>query len=69
MLAELWLTSLQRLRTADPFLVGGTASCVVLLSWRLWRFTLVSMIWPDEPKVLPYWVPFIGKSQVDPRGQ
>lgn len=30
------------------------------LLWRLWAFTLKPMLRPDEPKPLPYWVPFLG---------
>ncbi|KAI0409838.1 cytochrome P450 [Xylaria palmicola] len=30
------------------------------LGWRLWRFTIRPTLWPDEPRVLPYWFPFIG---------
>ncbi|KAH3961190.1 hypothetical protein HBI56_209870 [Parastagonospora nodorum] len=32
----------------------------LLLSWRLWRFTIRPRLHPDEPKELPYWIPFIG---------
>jgi len=31
-----------------------------LLLWRLWKFTIVSYLWPCEPKELPYWIPFLG---------
>ncbi len=34
---------------------------VLLLLWRLWRFTIVPAWWPDEPKLLPYWVPGVGR--------
>ncbi|KAM7191495.1 Cytochrome P450 [Rhypophila sp. PSN 637] len=34
--------------------------CVAVLAWRLWTFTVVPTFWPHEPKVLPYWVPFLG---------
>lgn len=30
--------------------------CLVLL-WRFYVFTLQPLIWPSDPKVLPYWVP------------
>jgi hypothetical protein len=33
---------------------------VSLLSWRLWRFTIRPNFHPNEPKELPYWIPFIG---------
>ncbi|KAF4634720.1 hypothetical protein G7Y89_g3382 [Cudoniella acicularis] len=34
----------------------------LLLLWRLWRFTIAPMLWPNEPKPLPYWIPIIGHS-------
>lgn len=30
---------------------------VGLLLWRLWRFTVAPVLWPHDPKELPYWVP------------
>jgi hypothetical protein len=33
---------------------------LALLSWRLWRFTIHPMLWPDEPRTLPYTFPIIG---------
>ncbi|MCJ1475921.1 hypothetical protein MMC13_004585 [Lambiella insularis] len=33
---------------------------VLLLAWRLWRFTIAPLLWPDEPKTLPYYFPIIG---------
>ncbi|KAI1451396.1 cytochrome P450 [Annulohypoxylon moriforme] len=32
----------------------------LLLSWRLWTFTLKPWLWPSRPRELPYWAPFIG---------
>ncbi|KAF7512406.1 hypothetical protein GJ744_001341 [Endocarpon pusillum] len=31
-----------------------------IIGWRFWRFTLIPIIFPKEPKVLPYWIPIIG---------
>lgn len=31
-----------------------------LLTWRTWKLTLRPFLHPDEPKDLPYWLPFIG---------
>lgn len=42
-----------------PLVVAFFAA--TLLGWRLWKFTLVPIIWPDDPKVLPYWIPLIGE--------
>lgn len=33
---------------------------ITLLSWRLWKFTIRPQLYPNEPKELPYWIPFIG---------
>ncbi|KAF2867711.1 cytochrome P450 [Massariosphaeria phaeospora] len=31
------------------------------LAWRLWRFTVQPrLLHPDEPKELPYWIPYVG---------
>ena len=32
-------------------------SLPLLFLWRLWRFSLVTILWPQEPKEIPYWVP------------
>jgi hypothetical protein len=34
----------------------------LLLSWRLWRFTIRPRLHPQEPKELPYWIPCVYKS-------
>ena len=28
-----------------------------LLLWRLWRFTILPLLEPNQPKRLPYWIP------------
>jgi hypothetical protein len=33
---------------------------LLYLSWRLWAFSAAPHIWRSEPRVLPYWIPFIG---------
>ncbi|KAF4634182.1 hypothetical protein G7Y89_g3925 [Cudoniella acicularis] len=39
--------------------VWGVAVVVVaLLLWRFWRFTLRPRFHPDDPKELPYWIPW-----------
>lgn len=33
-------------------------TCLALwLGWRIWRFTILPLIYPKEPKELPYWIP------------
>ncbi|KAI3317207.1 putative cytochrome p450 [Xylariaceae sp. AK1471] len=31
-----------------------------LVLWRIWRFTVLPLLHPDQPKEFPYWVPFLG---------
>ncbi|PSN66567.1 cytochrome P450 [Corynespora cassiicola Philippines] len=31
-----------------------------LIAWRLWKFTIIPWLHPQEPRELPYWVPFLG---------
>ena len=28
-----------------------------LVLWRLWRFTLLPILRPNDPEELPYWIP------------
>lgn len=50
--------SLESIQKILPF---ATVSAVFLRSWRLWKFTIMPIWWPNEPKLLPYWKPVIGK--------
>lgn len=31
-----------------------------LLLWRFWSFTICPLLYPDEPKDIPYWTPVLG---------
>ncbi|KAH7304285.1 putative cytochrome P450 [Stachybotrys elegans] len=33
-----------------------------LLTWRLWKFTLIPLLHPDRPKEFPYWIPTHGRA-------
>jgi hypothetical protein len=33
---------------------------VTWLSWWIWRFKIRPRLYPQEPKELPFWIPFIG---------
>lgn len=35
---------------------------VLLLSWRVVRFTVIPLFCPDDPKELPYWIPGMMKN-------
>lgn len=41
------------IRSAELLVLG-------LLIWRFWRFTLSPRMYPNDPKELPYWIPFVG---------
>lgn len=34
-----------------------SALAVAWLSWRIWAFTIKPAFRPEEPRVLPYWIP------------
>ena len=38
-----------------PYVLGVTS--VIYLLWRAWRFSLVTALYPNVPRELPYWVP------------
>ncbi|PSN62499.1 cytochrome P450 [Corynespora cassiicola Philippines] len=42
------------------YLSISTCVCAFLVTWRIWRFTVCPVLWPKEPKELPYWIPFLG---------
>lgn len=31
-----------------------------LVTFRIWKFTIRPLLHPDEPKELPYWIPYFG---------
>ena len=41
-----------------PLILGALGGSYLL--WRLWAFTFKPMLRPNEPKPLPYWIPFLG---------
>lgn len=30
---------------------------LALLVWRIWKFTVLPMIYPELPREFPYWIP------------
>ncbi|KAF2464462.1 cytochrome P450 [Lindgomyces ingoldianus] len=48
------------LYTWNRFLLTPAVGCVLLLLWRIWRFTVLPVLRPNEPKELPYWIPVFG---------
>ena len=44
--------------THAPLLIVGPLLLVVLLiACRIWNFSIVPALYPQEPKEIPYWVP------------
>ncbi|GFF33514.1 25-hydroxycholesterol 7-alpha-hydroxylase [Aspergillus udagawae] len=43
-----------------PALTVAVTSACVLVLWRIWRFTVLPSYYPNDPKELPYWIPFLG---------
>jgi hypothetical protein len=41
----------------SPPLLAIVALAVGLLLWRVWTFTLLPLLRPDDPKEVPYWIP------------
>ena len=41
----------------SPVLVSALIIVLPLLLWRIWTFTILPVLHPDEPKQIPYWVP------------
>jgi hypothetical protein len=39
------------------FFLTSTATLAI---WRLWKFTVIPYLYPNEPKELPYWILFVG---------
>ena len=52
----LWARVLDSIRdsiTLIVLLIGAG----LLLTWRLWRFSILPKLYPNEPKEAPYWIP------------
>ncbi|KAH8722684.1 cytochrome P450 [Phaeosphaeriaceae sp. PMI808] len=45
--------------SSHAFTAGILATFATLLLWRLYRFTVVPIFHPNDPKEYPYWVPVI----------
>lgn len=50
--------------TKDKFYLVAIGAAVTCLGvWRTVKFTLLPLLYPDDPKELPYWIP--GKFEID----
>ena len=51
------ITSLGSPHTPQLLFIVLFLLLLVLLLWRLWAFTVVPALYPDDPKEFPYWMP------------
>ncbi|PVI01874.1 hypothetical protein DM02DRAFT_654123 [Periconia macrospinosa] len=58
-LKSLYHVSMVEAISSKPYLMAALAGFAMLLLWRLYRFTIVPLIYPNDPKEYPYWIPII----------
>ncbi|CAI6336753.1 unnamed protein product [Periconia digitata] len=59
------IEDLMNLRWGIPvnaFTVPVFSIAVLWIGWRIWTFTIRPWLRPQDPVVLPYWIPFLGHS-------
>jgi hypothetical protein len=56
-LSQLSVSSLKTNVEQHPYFTIPTAALIVILVWRLIKFTIVPAFRPNEPKQYPYWIP------------
>lgn len=52
-----WLFSDPSRYQRSPFLLVAQSIIGAYVLWRTWRFTFLPILYPAEPKQLPYWIP------------
>lgn len=50
---ELWAWTI----TYRAIAVVLSSTVLALALWRTWRFTVSPILYPTDPKELPYWIP------------
>jgi hypothetical protein len=45
---------------SSVFVYAFVPLALFLVAFRIWKFTIRPLLHPDEPKELPYWVPYFG---------
>ena len=43
--------------TAKHVVLSCLVVGAVLVLWRLWRFSILPLFYPDDPIEIPYWIP------------
>lgn len=56
-LDQAFIHSLKTNVEQHPYSAVFASAVVVLLAWRLVRFTIAPVFRPNEPKEYPYWIP------------
>ncbi|KAJ6016993.1 cytochrome P450 [Penicillium sp. IBT 35674x] len=51
-----WAQALDSISDSTTLIVLSIAAGL-LLTWRLWRFSVLPRLYPNEPKEAPYWIP------------
>lgn len=54
------LQSLQHLADCEFDTTVTISILTIWFCWRVWKFTIIPLIWPNEPLVFPYFVPLLG---------
>jgi hypothetical protein len=44
----------------SSLLVSAVVLTFLYVGWRLWRFTIFPFLYPEEPRQLPYLIPYVG---------
>ncbi|BCR94020.1 cytochrome P450 [Aspergillus luchuensis] len=58
-----WQLSHHKISLGDaesPLAFKAVSIAILWSLWYLWRFYIVPALYPNEPRILPYWIPFIG---------
>lgn len=48
--------------TTSPLTYTALSITILWSIWYLWRFYIIPTLYPHEPRILPYWIPYIGAS-------
>ena len=60
LLSRTWLSSNGSSLAFQCLILILTLVIAIWLGWRIWRFSICPLLHPQEPREVPYWIPFIG---------
>lgn len=49
--------AIQKGDKSSLFVIVTLVLVVLVSSWRVWTFSIVPALYPQEPKTIPYWIP------------